>query len=749
MRSYLTRRVFRQILHNEPFLHSRHSARLHTLGRRPTQTPLISTKIFNRSFWWNTEKPKRQLKPKKHDPGIVVLQEQEEAWTLGHRSIPTAEVVEALVTYFQSKAASKGVVLDTQVKPILATFKWLKSAEAEEPEAKLSFSFKALALNQLTYNRNVVDMNQESFQELADFLYVDLNKRREEWKSSNSTAEDTNNDAEFLKVTLLPYLRVIAYRCKNSLKAKDVFLDSVPKHPEICSDISYVGPVLSILARQGLDEEIEAIIKVMKEHNAVFGFSHWKSIIRPLAEEAKDMDRLKKWYDYPYTGDAEKEFDDPVYTWIINACIVTGEIAWGQPIFNKLLSEGEVGHKKWETILKWAVASGKSVEEIEKMLEILSRRNPNLSLDIRTFNNLLEVVTLRNDAYMGERFLGLAKKHKLRPNSRTYRLQMDYRIQTGDIEGAKSAYNSLRGQPQEDPDGKISESINKMIVSLCGKSPLPYEKIMDFVNDLTDRKGAFNPETVASLSKVHLERSELHDLIDLLYTHAASFSATERSIIRDVFVNFINDTSDVAQMWDAYVILRNVFPEISRDLRIHIMNRFFAYNRHDMAMHVFGHMRQASLKERRPDAAAYAACFEGLALARDERALEITHNMLRLDSEVEPNTAINNGLMLAYTLRDEPARALEYWEDITYSREGPNYDSICIALRACQRASGGVRVAREIWARLQRLEVEITKELADSYAAALSGKGLVEEASSIIDNLENITADGSKPDIWR
>ena len=57
------------------------------------------------------------------------------------------------------------------------------------------------------------------------------------------------------------------------------------------------------------------------------------------------------------------------------------------------------------------------------------------------------------------------------------------------------------------------------------------------------------------------------------------------------------------------------------------------------------------------------------------------------------------------------------------SKEGPTYDSIHIALRACEKATFGDMKAQGIWARLRKNRVELDNSMWASYIAALAGNG--------------------------
>lgn len=126
------------------------------------------------------------------------------------------------------------------------------------------------------------------------------------------------------------------------------------------------------------------------------------------------------------------------------------------------------------------------------------------------------------------------------------------------------------------------------------------------------------------------------------------------------------------------------------------------------------------------------------------KSLQLVHNMLKLDTEIEPNTRLYNGLMLAYTACGNPSRALEFWNDIVHSREGPTYNSIQIALQACEVASFGDESARDIWLRLTRFGIKVTKGIYAAYVGALAGQGQLKECIELVEKAE--AEIGEKPD---
>ena len=75
--------------------------------------------------------------------------------------------------------------------------------------------------------------------------------------------------------------------------------------------------------------------------------------------------------------------------------------------------------------------------------------------------------------------------------------------------------------------------------------------------------------------------------------------------------------------------------------------------------------------------------------------------------------------MLAYTACDDSYRALEIWEEICSSVEGPSYESILIAFRACETHPIGGEKAQKIWDKILQLDIEVTRDVYLAWLSAL------------------------------
>jgi pentatricopeptide repeat protein len=133
-------------------------------------------------------------------------------------------------------------------------------------------------------------------------------------------------------------------------------------------------------------------------------------------------------------------------------------------------------------------------------------------------------------------------------------------------------------------------------------------------------------------------------------------------------------------------------------------------------LELFHDMRHSDVSQ--PTRETYAIMLSGCAKTRDAQTLEHIHNALRLDSGIEPDSALFNSLMLAYNRSRLPDKALAIWEVLSQSSRLPDVQTASLALHACVRLPRyGLIRAREIWTYMEDNHIE---PVASSYAALLS-----------------------------
>lgn len=722
MKTQLTRHVFRRILYNELYSETRCWFRPPMQQcwqtRRVAKLPIVA----RRSLWGFSRKPPRQEKPIDLDPGLGLMLELNQR--LGTRTRPPlpADLAKAFRDFFRHRQNFPTPLEEIQAEHASNTFLHLQQNYTEMEDFGLPSEELRVALNAL---KNVPKGgNYNAHDQLSRALFEEIQRRR-----------DVSPEVEDAKV---PWSKHLVSYIQASSQYGDPFYSRLLVEQYWHSDLEQSNrlawtQVLKGFARGGNTKEFARTIEIMQNHNVAFNSKDHQAVVVYFAKKG-DLENTKKWYMYPIANNGVPTFRTDIF--VLKLCIHHGEFEWGEPIVKSMLAK-DPDRKAWNVTFQWAAAKGKGVDEIERMMKVMVRKNEENEIpvrpDIETIDGLVELANSMNDPYTAERYVALGERWGFEPNAQTHLLQLEYRMKVGDLDGARTAYSRL--QAEEVPEDADIPLLNRLIVALCNDKNLNYDAVTGIAEDLSERKARFEPETVSALSQLHLQRGEMHDLIDLLNTHTFHYGLDQRASIRNVFTDFIlNRSNSTSQAWDAYIILRRTFSETEIDIRTKLMNEFFKRKRSDMACHVFGHMRQQQTRDERPNVDTYISCLEGIADAGDGESLAMIHNMLKLDSEIEPNTRLYNALMLAHTACGKPRRSLDFWEDIVHSIEGPTYNSIQIAFQACEIKPFGDRQARDIWRQIRRFDIEVTREIYAAYIGALAGNGLLNEAMGLFEN---------------
>ncbi len=441
---------------------------------------------------------------------------------------------------------------------------------------------------------------------------------------------------------------------------------------------------------------------------------------------------------------------------------------WVQARF-QFLCDANPPKDLWDVIFQWAVvALGKGVDEVRHMIATMAKHNANrfdMMPDAATLNGLISVAAARGDVLLAERFVQLGADLDIAPDAHTFVLQLGYRVDANDLSGAYASFMHLQGI--DCPDDEDAPVINKYVRALCAVAQgsntssstssnsrddgilRGTQRLRDVLETVEQRQIALEPATVVSLCLVFLANDQQYDVIDVLSVHAMQFSVGERAVVRDAFVEYIAGpvggkkkqapgigSVSTARAWDAYSLLRQYFAETPAACRVRVMDAFFRRRRPDMACFVFGHMRSANDPALRPTADMYVRCLEGLGRYPDDAGLQMVHNMLKMDTRIQLDTRLYNALMLAYAASGDRSRALDFWHEISASTAGPSYASLSIVFWVCEGLPYGDTTARSVWAKLQRMEIDVPPAVIDAYAGALAGQSHVEDVKQLLTGME-------------
>ena len=679
----------------------------------------------------------RKEKPPDFDPGYKEMLALSQALAKRERPPPRSALVKAFSAFVIDRHVRQSLAVDdSQIGLLSTTYRYLRETQTIEEGLGLTTEDMVNTMELLKVSKSKDPEELLNHIALARTLYEEVERM------GDMAGEDKDKALNSL-------IKILALKRKPDegrvLLEKHWTDDSSSIEPSQWKNI-LVGYALV-----GDQEQMLNTIETMEKHGVPFDDLVHQAIVSYYTRTCKDMEMAKKWYGFGTSRGIEPTRRTDLG--VLKLCIYNDELVWGEPILrslldNKLQKTYNDIKVSWQLILQWAVARGKRFEEIDRLLNVLVQKSKDEGLyvrpDIDIINPLIRLAASKNDAYAAERYLALGLKRGLQPDHKTMLLQFEYRLNSEDLDGAKAAYDELKDKEYE-VSGSLAP-LDRLLVALCNQRPIRHDVVMELIENLVERNIRLGPDAVAALALVHLQRGELHDLVDLINTYAYRFSLKQRVPTRDVIVGYCLDPSVLtSKVWDAYNILRRTFPEVDLDTRTRIMSGFFERGRSDMATHVFNHMRQLDLPNMRPTIDTYVLCFEGIGKAADQESLTLVYNMLKLDNTVEPDTKLYNSLMLAYMGCGNPRQSLLFWDDIMHSREGPTYNSIQIALRACETAPFGERQARDIWSRLRRFEIRVTREIYAAYVGALAGQSLFEECVGLVDNAEKEV--GYAPDV--
>ncbi|PNS20686.1 DNA repair protein rhp54 [Sphaceloma murrayae] len=458
---------------------------------------------------------------------------------------------------------------------------------------------------------------------------------------------------------------------------------------------------------------------------------------------AKNAGNAKKWYGMHQQARSNLQAGETDYVKSLSGfqlfkklfdfCIDTDDRAWGHQLAADVLNVLDPQRSK-RLLLLWAAGTGKGCEEIDRMIGLMQQSH-GFHFDVQTVNLLIEFALKQKNAYMAEKFfnLGIAKGVQL--NARTYIMQVEYRCSVNDVDGALRAYDTMRKEtfPKE---GEETKAVNRLVRAMCGTRVHDFESIMNVAADLTDAGAPFDAETVSTLAILHLSRGELDDTEDLLNTHAFQYSVAQRQGVLQSLIDFCLDPVNSSELvWGTYQLVQKTFDDMNRDQRTKLMQEMMRRGLGHLAVQIFEHMRLHTREDTLPLMETYIECLHGITRLNDRDSFNALYNLLKLDTSIEPNTALHNALMQACIACGEASQALSFWNRIIASSEGPDMVSINLVLLACQDAPSGDELAVEIHSRLEVSGFEMHPGYYAWLLAAIGAHGRTGETINVMERL--------------
>ncbi|CBF79406.1 hypothetical protein AN7450.2 [Aspergillus nidulans FGSC A4] len=730
MQSQLTRRVFRAILNNEPLSSSKCQNRcIHTVrlsrSRKVASGPSYVQRrgLFAFNFNPPTAPPSSTLPS---EVGLKPMRDLLVSLRSKSRQPEVDTLAKAFQDFFETRAGEPGVITQFQAQLISTTWYHLQSLEEsldseewqrvfsnESLENVLYVLSKAECLPQAhgvirLFARSVFqalcdnpDIGRDGLHQGAIISYIDIQAIYGDPAEARQTVEKFWGSLR--KVSPSPWLAVI-------------------RGFALLSDDK---------------QQIKRVVKRIGEYGVSFDSASQKDLIQFLIEQDL-LDAVKVVYECPLSDPEGPSISTKLAA--IKYAIMKTDTAWAQPIYESLPSDSaseSIGIR-----LLWNAAQGKDASQIARNVESLASKEPELwqSLTISCVNDLMQYANATNNPTLAYECMTLAPAWGLVPDSQTQLLHLESRIQAGDLAEVLNSIGDLEGLNTTAPEAL--PLMNKLITMLCtsGQDDTVFNHISSLLDPLLDNNVRFEADTLTALTHMLLYRHDLEAASELLRPRLGSYDTEERHKIRTALTNFIQDPSQESEpAWEAYMLLQLAFPETGVSMRSTIMTSFFQRNRSDLAFLVFGHMRQAEDFAQRPKPDTYARCFRGLAQTQDSKHLELVHNMLKLDTEVDLNTRLLNWLMLAYAECDMPEKSMQIFREILQSEEGPSQRTIFFFFRACEKHHNGTHEAMKMVEKMKRLEIAFDRRLYTAYVEALAAQCEFDLATEALDAMKDVT----------
>ncbi|KAF4965094.1 hypothetical protein FSARC_7057 [Fusarium sarcochroum] len=685
-------------------------------------------------------KAPREVRQPEFEPGWQTIMVWRSRMLDNLRPPPTEELIQAWKTFFEGKLDSKVPLNGTQAMQCLRLLDYLVKQHEESPKSEAKLQVADL--------RNAL-------------LALERLRPRERTRQHLDLAKSIWSAIDDIKITRpgfvtngslwSSFLRVLCTfdGSRDALKMVYANWEDVMK---LCGKKTE-NPILSLmegLAREGCEKDLLHLLKGAIDSGYPYD-KHVQFIMVNFFAQRNRIPETKYWIDQPLKS-PKRSFK--IYPLIATFAVRNNLKDWAVPYFLELGTQLENEEKEerfyWDALMQGILILGKGLAEVRKWLFLHETSDkPGIRATPGTINVLLHAAVGIKDPVLVEDILALAAEMGIQPNGESHIYLMQVRLEAGYLPGVHASYKKVVERTpwhnQAHLWWEFSQLMNEYLAVLSSQTTPNFKLISEIIEQCEEDQLLLEPETVASLCIRFLENEQHFDVMDILSVHSFQFSATEREVIQDAFVKFcIDPLTSTSRSWTGYQILRQFFQDLSFDHRVKLMEAFFNRNRPDMATHVFGHMRQHRNNDYHPKRETYISCFEGLSRSPDEDSLEMVHNMLKMDTTVEPNTKLYTSLILAYTASEKPTQTMDFWQAITASREGPSYASLEAVFWSLERTPRGAKEAHKIWKRIERMDIDVPPAVYNAYIGAVAASGEEEKVQDIITRMAVVTE--SEPD---
>ncbi|KAG5916021.1 hypothetical protein E4U42_007827, partial [Claviceps africana] len=685
-----------------------------TARRRPMTRPVVR-RAFARTFL-NTlfQKPPREIRQPEYEPGWMQIMVWRSRMLDNLRSPPRKDLKVAWRQLMASKLERRRPLNSTQALQCRRLLEFLSSGpchdqhdERPQPTAPNPFPAPFLSMARKVLLDIKPRERTKHHLDLARALYA-------AWAPGITAGPGRGRDWQWRGLVKMMCEYGAAEEAMRMLQSK---WRSPECFPHLAEQDCLLEAVARGLAREGKEAELVALVAYAREHGVPYNAAIQSVTVEYFASRDR-VAETKHWLAEP---NGQRNAQARVYRLVASFARRNGLEEWAAILFRDL-GQSKPFFPHWNVILQSILLLGKSLAEVDALMSHMVGRNGLISPTVSTINGLLTVAVEMKDAALAEGIMTLAANREIALNGETFLFLLQLRLETGDVEGARQAFDNVRhfepwnNESGTDIFGDFCRATNAFLALLSRQLPPDFPLILRVLKAVEEDQMLLEPHSVATLCLRFLENGQNFDVVDLLSIHCFQFSEQQREVVQDAFVAYCLDRgTSTSRAWDAYQILQQFFQDTSFERRMTLMQTFFDRKRSDMASHVFGHMRQHRNRSYHPTMDTYVQYLEGVARHPDPEGLAMVHNMLKTDTTMQPNTKLYTGLMLAYTACGKPAIALDFWHDITSSAEGPSYASLEAVFWTLERKPGGERQAREIWEKIERMDLEVPATVYNAY----------------------------------
>ncbi|KAK5992306.1 Complex I intermediate-associated protein 84 [Cladobotryum mycophilum] len=680
------------------------------------------------------KKPPREVRQPEYEPGWMHIMVWRSRMLDNVRPPPRKELFEAWRKLMQSKIRNRAPLNSTQALQCRRLLEYLAEAPKEQDVKHFSAADLSIA-RQILLDIEPYERSQNHL-DFAKSLHA-------VWSSGNFTGKSRSPETQWIFLVKSMCLYGGSQEAVQELYSKW-------EQPEYAIYLNDKDKLLEAVARglsrEGREAELVELVTYAESHGVPYN-SELQAVVVDFFAQRDRVTETQQWFNKPIE---DNNSSAQAYRTIASFAIRNNLQEWATA---QLLELGQTQPKKkyWDVLLQAILLAGKSLKEVDTMMSHMVDRVEKLSPDIHTINGLLRVAAEARNAALEEEILAVAAERNLAPNGETYLILLQLRLQTGNLAAAQDAYKEVKhlepwtNESKPELYAEFRRLTNEYLIALCRQGRPDFKYISSLLESVEEEQMRLEPATVAALCLRFLENDQHFEVMDILAIYSFLYSETEREVIQNAFISFCLDSNtSTNRAWGSYQLLHQFFQDTNSDRRVKLMDAFFERKRPDMASHVFGHMRAHQSKSYHPKIDTYITCLEGFAQHPDPEGLEMVHNMLKMDTTIQPSTQLYTALMLAYTGCDRPLIALDFWQEITQSRAGPSYTSLEAVFWALEKKVGGHKKAHEIWERIERMDLEIPPSVYNAYVGAVAGSGNEKEVRGLIMKMASFV--GSEPD---